>query len=76
MALHAYVLADHEHPVAVLRDVDGTRHCFLCFHVDRRTAILLAFGALTSGRAIRPYLDDRIFVIYNSLVCEVGGSRI
>ncbi|MFN3980924.1 MAG: ligase-associated DNA damage response endonuclease PdeM [Caldilinea sp.] len=72
---YGYVLAGHLHPVAVLRDVDGTRHRFPCFHVGRQVAILPAFGAFTGGQAIRPRVDDRVFIIYNDFVREAGGLR-
>ena len=75
-ALPGYVLAGHVHPVAVLRDADGSRHRFPCFQIGRRVTILPAFGAFTGGQAIRPRADDRVFIAYSGLVCGVSRSRI
>lgn len=58
-----YALVGHEHPAALLRDVDGTRHRFPCFHVGVTTAVLPAFGTFTGAHAIRAVKGDRVFVI-------------
>ncbi len=76
IARPGYVLAGHVHPVAVLRDGDGSRHRFPCFHIGRRAAILPAFGAFTGGQVIRPRADDRVFIVYSGLVREVSRSRV
>lgn len=68
-----YVLAGHEHPVAVLRDVDGTHHRFPCFHVGAAAAVLPAFGTFTGGHAIRAVKSDRVFVISGETIHAVAS---
>ena len=63
-----YALAGHLHPVAALRDVDGTRHRFPCFHVGARHAVLPAFGTFTGGHTIHPVRGDRVFVVCDGAV--------
>lgn len=66
-----YVLAGHEHPVAALRDVDGTRHRFPCFHLGAHAAVLPAFGTFTGGHTIRPVKGDRVYVVCDGAVLPV-----
>ena len=66
-------LAGHEHPAVVLRDVDGTRHRFPCFHAGARAMVLPAFGSFTGGHTVRPRQDDRLFIVSDAFVHEVRG---
>lgn len=71
--LGGYALAGHEHPAVVLRDVDGTRHRFPCFHAGARAMVLPAFGSFTGGHTVRPRQDDRLFIVSDAFVHEVRG---
>jgi DNA ligase-associated metallophosphoesterase len=66
-----YALAGHVHPVAALRDVDGTRLRLPCFHVGQSMTVLPAFGAFTGGHAVRAVRGDRIFALVDQGICEV-----
>ncbi len=71
-----YALAGHVHPVATLRDVDGTRLRLSCFHVGQSTTVLPAFGAFTGGHAIRARLGDRVFVVGPEDIAEIRTTRV
>jgi DNA ligase-associated metallophosphoesterase len=70
-----YGLAGHQHPVAVLRDTDGTRLRLPCFHVGQSTTVLPAFGAFTGGHAIRARFGDRVFVVGPEDIAEIRMTR-
>lgn len=68
-----YILAGHTHPVAVLRDIDGSRHRFPCFHVSDKTMVLPAFGSFTGGHTVSAKAGDHIFLICGGLVHAVNA---
>ncbi|MEJ5246497.1 MAG: ligase-associated DNA damage response endonuclease PdeM [Caldilinea sp.] len=65
-----YALAGHIHPTATLRDIDGSRHRFPCFHIGARAAVLPAFAAFAGGQTIRPAPGDRIFIVSGNSIHE------
>lgn len=68
-----YVLAGHVHPIAVLRDVDGSRHRFPCFWVRPTYCLLPAFTDFAGGQAVRARREDRVYVVYEERIRQVSG---
>lgn len=66
-ASDAYVLAGHIHPVFHLRSGhDGLR--LPCFVQGTSRLILPAFGAFTGGHAMRPAVDETVFVVADGAI--------
>jgi uncharacterized protein len=70
----AYTLAGHLHPKARLRGRAGESVKLPCFRVGPESAILPAFSCLADGGGFSPAVDERIYVIADDEVVEVGGS--
>ncbi|HZX29273.1 MAG TPA: ligase-associated DNA damage response endonuclease PdeM [Telluria sp.] len=61
VAAPGYVLAGHVHPVYVLATrIESVR--LPCFLAGPRRMILPAFGAFTGGHAVRPAMDEQVYV--------------
>ncbi|MCS6825399.1 MAG: ligase-associated DNA damage response endonuclease PdeM [Caldilinea sp.] len=67
-----YALAGHVHPMVTLRDLDGSRHRFACFHIGARGAVLPAFATFAGGQTIRPTPGDRIFIVARNSIYETS----
>lgn len=71
---NAVTWAGHVHPGVVLEGPGKARMRAACFHVGLRTGVLPAFGAFTGMKAVRPSRGDRLFVVGQGQVAEVGGA--
>jgi uncharacterized protein len=67
-----YVLAGHLHPAVTLRGSGRQRAVLPCFHFRARVGVLPAFGAFTGAARIRPAEGDRVFVVADTEVMQVG----
>lgn len=67
-----YVLAGHLHPGVRLRGGGRMRARLPCFWMGEEVAVLPAFGEFTGLAEIEPTPDDRIFVVAEGEVVEVG----
>jgi DNA ligase-associated metallophosphoesterase len=66
-----YVLAGHNHPcITVGRGIDRLR--LPCFHFGAEIGVLPAFGAFTGMHPIERAPGDRVFVVADDRVVEIG----
>lgn len=67
----AYTVAGHLHPcVHAGRGFERLR--LPCFHFGAQVAVLPAFGAFTGMHPVRPAEGDRVFVVVDDAVREIG----
>ncbi len=69
---HGYVLAGHLHPAALLNGRGRQSLKLPCFHLTDSVGTLPAFGEFTGGAVVRPRRGDRVFVVADDQVIEVG----
>lgn len=67
-----YTLAGHVHPGVVLTGRGLFRERLPCFLVGDRLALLPAFGSFTGMGVLSPGDDQRVFVVADREVVEVG----
>ena len=67
-----YTLAGHVHPGVVLTGRGLFRERLPCFVVGERLALLPAFGSFTGLGILSPEEDQRVFVVAEGEVVEVG----
>lgn len=67
-----YGIAGHVHPVVRLSGPARERQRLPCFWFSERGMVLPAFGEFTGGADITPVPGDRIFVVADGAVIEVG----
>jgi len=67
-----YALAGHIHPAAMLDGATGAVARAPCFWFGERVGVLPAFGSFTGMKGVRPTAGDRVFVIGEGAVVEVG----
>ena len=67
-----YVISGHIHPAVTLSGAARQHLRFPCFVFGRSRAILPAFGSFTGNARFRAEPGDRVFVIADSSVVEVG----
>jgi DNA ligase-associated metallophosphoesterase len=70
-----YVLAGHLHPAVLLAGEAGLRARLSCFWLGQAVGVLPAFGDFTGTAAIAMHEGDRVFVIAEGGVVEVGTTR-
>lgn len=72
--MRGYVLAGHVHPAVRLtgRANDSVR--LPCFWFGAYVAVLPAFGEFTGTYVVQPQSGDRVFVVAESRVIEVGKT--
>lgn len=68
-----YVMSGHIHPAVTLWDGTHRKVRLPCFSFGPRQALLPAFGSFTGTYEIEPQKTDRIFVIAEDEVIEVGN---
>ena len=68
-----YVLAGHIHPAVRLRGSGRQRARMPCFWFGERIGVLPSFGDFTGSARVDPAPEDRVFVVADSEVIEVGG---
>lgn len=75
LARASSMLCGHIHPAAMLR---GRLRDFKapCFWVQERVLVMPAFGSFTGTRVIVPRSGDRVLVVGEGEVAEVGGARV
>lgn len=71
-AAPSYVFCGHLHPAVRLTGSARQREWLPCFFVGREYAILPAFGGFTGFSTVRPARRDRVFVIADNRVVEMG----
>jgi DNA ligase-associated metallophosphoesterase len=69
-----FVLAGHLHPGALLRGAARQRARLPCFWARRGGLVLPAFGDFTGLAEIEPAPGDRVFVVADGDVVEVGHA--
>lgn len=67
-----YGLAGHVHPGLTLMGRAQERETLPCFVIGPIGAIMPAFGSFTGFGAVRPSPEDRVFVVAENEVIEVG----
>ncbi len=67
-----YTLAGHVHPGVVLAGRGLLRERLPCFVVGERATVLPAFGSFTGHGMVQPGPEERIFVVADGEVVEVG----
>ncbi len=67
-----YNFAGHVHPGVSLFGRGRQAITLPCFYFGRQQALLPAFGVFTGLAKIRPVKDDRIFIIVEGKIMEVG----
>lgn len=67
-----YVLAGHIHPAVVLRGDGRQRLRLPCFWFGTSVGLLPAFGGFTGSADVTPAAGDRVFVVADREVIEVG----
>jgi DNA ligase-associated metallophosphoesterase len=67
-----YVLAGHRHPAAFLIGDGRLRERLACFWFMERGAVLPAFGDFTGLAEITAHQGDRVFVIAEGEIMQVG----
>ena len=67
-----YVLAGHIHPAVSLAGLGRQREKLPCFLFGDRVGLLPAFGGFTGGASVRPRQGDRVYVIADKEVIDVG----
>ncbi len=71
-AFDGYNLAGHVHPSVRLLG-KGRQHMKLpCFHFNHRQGLLPAFGEFTGTHSLKPDKDDKVFVVLDDEVMEIG----
>jgi uncharacterized protein len=66
-----HTLAGHIHPaVRLTSQREGVR--LACFWVSERATVLPAFGEFTGTYVVKPRVGDRVFVVADERVVEVG----
>jgi DNA ligase-associated metallophosphoesterase len=68
----AYTLAGHVHPGIMLAGRGLFRERLPCFVVGERMAVLPAFGSFTGLGMVTPEEGERVFVVAEDEVAEVG----
>jgi metallophosphoesterase superfamily enzyme len=73
----AYVLAGHLHPCITLRGKGRQHERLPCFWMGWGVGVLPAFGEFTGCSPVRPVEGDRVYVMADGEVVEVGlgGER-
>lgn len=69
---NAYVLSGHIHPGVRLQGRGRQRLRLPCFHFAAKQGILPAFGSFTGLHVIEPEAEDRVFVVLENEVLQVG----
>lgn len=69
-----YVLAGHLHPGVRLAGAGRQRERLPCFWLGAGVGVLPAFGDFTGLAEVRPAPGDRVFVVAEGEVVEVGGG--
>jgi DNA ligase-associated metallophosphoesterase len=72
---NAYNIAGHIHPAVHLVGKGKQAMTLPCFYFGERQGILPAFGMFTGLAAIRPKLNDRIFVIANDQILRMPAEE-
>lgn len=73
--LDTLVVCGHVHPVVRLRSrLDSLR--MRCFWVQPKQIVLPAFGAFTGGFAVKPALDDQLFVLDGQTVLKLPPAPL
>ncbi|HEU5041117.1 MAG TPA: ligase-associated DNA damage response endonuclease PdeM [Gemmatimonadales bacterium] len=67
-----YTLAGHVHPGVVLTGRGLFRERLPCFVVGERAAVLPAFGSFTGLGTVTPGAEERVYVVAEDEVVEVG----
>lgn len=67
-----HVFAGHLHPAVELRGVGRGKHRAACFWHQPGLTVLPAFGSFTGNSYIRPGRQDRVYVITEESVVQVG----
>ncbi len=67
-----YVLAGHIHPAVRLRGAGRQRARMPCFWFGERIGVLPSFGDFTGSARVDPAPEDRVFVVADGEVIEVG----
>lgn len=67
-----YALGGHIHPAAMLDGTTGAVARAPCFWFGERFGVLPAFGSFTGMKAVRPVRGDRVFVVGEGAIVEVG----
>jgi DNA ligase-associated metallophosphoesterase len=68
-----YVLAGHVHPAVTLRGPGRQRLRLPCFWFGERVGSLPAFGGFTGSADVQPQTSDRVFVVAEGQVSQVGA---
>lgn len=68
-----YTLGGHVHPAATLDGATGAVARAPCFWFGERVGVLPAFGSFTGMKGVRPAPGDRVFVVGEGAVLEVGA---
>ncbi len=71
-----YVLAGHTHPAVKLRGQGRQRATLPCFWLTKDVATLPAFGSFCGKAVITPGASDRIYVIAEEEVLQVGIAAV
>lgn len=66
-------LCGHVHPAAHLMGIARQSMTLPCFYFRKNQAILPAFGLFTGLARVRPSAGEKVFVIAEGKVVEVGG---
>jgi uncharacterized protein len=69
-----YVLAGHIHPAVHLTGTGRQSATLPAFLFRDRLGLLPAFGGFTGGARVRPRRGDRVFVLADGEVVEVGAA--
>ena len=69
-----YVLAGHVHPAVHLLGAGRQSETLPAFLFGRSCGLLPAFGGFTGGARVRPRRGDRVYVLAEGEVIEVGAD--
>jgi len=67
-----YNLCGHIHPGVKLKGKGKQSLRIPCFYFGKHTGILPSFGTFTGTHVIKPVEEDRVFVVQDGIVLEVG----
>jgi uncharacterized protein len=67
-----YVLAGHIHPAIRLNGAGNDTLRLACFWAGEQVMVLPAFGEFTGTYVVKPKTGDRVFVVADGQVVEVG----
>ena len=68
-----YVLSGHLHPAVTLDGAGGQSLRLSCFWFSGRVGVLPAFGSFTGSASVVPRRGDKVFVVADGEVLQVGG---